>query len=419
MAQNKYFQSAMLAVGALLLLVVSAIILFYIRVGNIPDFNGCMCAWDCGWYYDIMQNGYSFKPGNESNPAFFPLFPYVWRALGASAMQMSLFNALLFVVTFSWLSGQFNWSIKEQLVFCGTGLITFFVVPYSECLFFVGSALFLVGLHKHRTGFTVLGFVVAVLSRSAAIIFIAASTVLLIYAIIRKDRPKQKLLLISVITSAFTTLAVLCIQYFQTGNFFAFFDAQKFWDHHLGIPSIPLTSWHWPTHISDSAALMIGLSAIIICAVFCLRMFVTVKDVLFEQTSTLSYAYLFALLYLAGTTATILLFQGGNLHSLNRYIFSTPFFGLLIHAFATGKLKVKFKLQHYLIACVLIGIIMPRQTYIEHYLLITVGIMVIPAAVFFQSLPLKHPWLKVLPLLLGFIYQIVLFSLYLEGNWMG
>ncbi len=31
--------------------------------------------WDSGWYLSIVQHGYNFIPGKESNVAFFPLYP--------------------------------------------------------------------------------------------------------------------------------------------------------------------------------------------------------------------------------------------------------------------------------------------------------------------------------------------------------
>lgn len=92
---------------------------------------------------------------------------------------------------------------------------------------------------------------------------------------------------------------------------------------------------------------------------------------------------------------------------------------MVVHAFASQKLQVRFKWQHYLIACVVLGLIMPRQTYVEHYLFITLSIIVIPSAVFFQSYKYTNHWFSWLPLLAGFSYQAILLSLYFEGNWMG
>ncbi|MFN2507175.1 MAG: glycosyltransferase family 39 protein [Chthoniobacterales bacterium] len=37
--------------------------------------------WDAGWYHSIAKQGYSFKPGRQSNTAFFPLYPALMRAV--------------------------------------------------------------------------------------------------------------------------------------------------------------------------------------------------------------------------------------------------------------------------------------------------------------------------------------------------
>jgi hypothetical protein len=38
--------------------------------------------WDSYWYLQIASEGYSFDPNQQSNVAFFPLYPYLARALG-------------------------------------------------------------------------------------------------------------------------------------------------------------------------------------------------------------------------------------------------------------------------------------------------------------------------------------------------
>ncbi len=38
--------------------------------------------WDAGWYLSIVRDGYSFRPGEKGNVAFFPLYPLLTRWLG-------------------------------------------------------------------------------------------------------------------------------------------------------------------------------------------------------------------------------------------------------------------------------------------------------------------------------------------------
>jgi hypothetical protein len=37
--------------------------------------------WDAAWYHDIAKNGYSFQPGEQSNTAFFPMYPLLMKAV--------------------------------------------------------------------------------------------------------------------------------------------------------------------------------------------------------------------------------------------------------------------------------------------------------------------------------------------------
>lgn len=407
-------------------MVVLAIILFYAVVGKMPDFNNCLCRWDCGWYKSMTTLGYVFREGQESNTAFFPLFPLTWKWLQLSDLQISLFNVGVFILAFLFLLQAFNIDQRSALYFHFIGLVTFFLIPYSESLFFLGSALFLIGLHRKNSWLLVIGFIVAVLARSAAIIFIAASIVLFAIAFIQKHREYIRLSALAVLTTLLTTAAVFYYQYLVTGVPFAFFKAQEHWDHHLGLPALPLSSWHWPVHLSDSSALMFGLFSIAVALSFCIRLiFKSTRPwlkTLFAENN-LDYAYLFSILYLAGTTSTILLFQGGNIHSLNRYVFSTPFFLLFVHAFVSGKVRTSFTFQSYLVACICLGYILPRQTYFEHYLQVTLSVILFPASLLFSTKVIEEKTalriLRYSAWVAGFAYQAYLLSFHWRGGWMG
>ncbi|HZS23971.1 MAG TPA: glycosyltransferase family 39 protein [Gaiellaceae bacterium] len=42
---------------------------------------GVLASWDGRWYRTVAQNGYLLEPGRQSDPAFFPLYPALLRAL--------------------------------------------------------------------------------------------------------------------------------------------------------------------------------------------------------------------------------------------------------------------------------------------------------------------------------------------------
>jgi hypothetical protein len=52
-------------------------------------------AWDGVWYGRVAAHGYLLIPGRQSDPAFFPLFPILMRALHAAGLPLPLAGALL------------------------------------------------------------------------------------------------------------------------------------------------------------------------------------------------------------------------------------------------------------------------------------------------------------------------------------
>lgn len=51
--------------------------------GKDHEFWNGFFRWDGGWYSQIARNGYSYRPGKPSSVAFYPLFPYLARYVGA------------------------------------------------------------------------------------------------------------------------------------------------------------------------------------------------------------------------------------------------------------------------------------------------------------------------------------------------
>ena len=47
-------------------------------------------SWDGHWYSTIAQHGYLYVPGQQSNPAFFPLFPVMLRVLSLFGLDMRI-----------------------------------------------------------------------------------------------------------------------------------------------------------------------------------------------------------------------------------------------------------------------------------------------------------------------------------------
>jgi hypothetical protein len=77
-------------------LVVGAVVAIS-AIGNPAGFFGhaviqhplrILYSWDGHWYWTVAQYGYLYVPGEESNPAFFPLFPALLRVLQPLGLDM-------------------------------------------------------------------------------------------------------------------------------------------------------------------------------------------------------------------------------------------------------------------------------------------------------------------------------------------
>jgi hypothetical protein len=51
--------------------------------------------WDAGWYHAIVKEGYQYTPGQESNVAFFPLFPLLVRLLALTGLDVKIAGYLI------------------------------------------------------------------------------------------------------------------------------------------------------------------------------------------------------------------------------------------------------------------------------------------------------------------------------------
>ncbi|MEO9533299.1 MAG: hypothetical protein ABJG68_10200 [Crocinitomicaceae bacterium] len=282
-------------------------------------------------YLEIMENGYA-----DYRVAFFPLFPKLWSLLNASPALISGINFLFYVFGFLLLNKTLKLETKTFIISLLLPSIVFFCVPYTEALFYLSGALVLIGIHKLSLRFFLLGLFLTALSRPAYTIFIPA--ILICFSFFNLDsRTKIKFIGGGVAVLIFGTLAVGFIQYLDTGRWFEFFAAQKLWGNELQIPSLPLTSWSDGIIIRlDGVALLVGLTSAYFVVLH-------IKNYILKLENDMLLIELFSLLYLAGISFAILLFRGGSLFSLNRFVFATPFVVIFINYLVRKNYRINWK----------------------------------------------------------------------------
>jgi hypothetical protein len=315
----------------MLLVIIYAAFYCFGVIHTFPSASSLM-QWDANWYRSIVDSGYSYAQDSQSNVAFFPLFPYLWKITGAGAAGISLINLSLFIAGMSMLRAAFRINNAVFLLLLSIPSLFFCYVPYAEALFFFSCSIAFYGLSRQNPLIVVAGVFLACMSRSAAMVLLPVILFFSLYNI-RSERDLRKQGLEALLyagAAVFATLLVQIIQYVQTGKFFVIFKSQQQWDRVMSIPSLPLTTWGGADLLwLDGMAFLTGLFAII----FCLMMLV--RKVSHFSASSFS-AGLLAAGYLAIVTLITLIYSGKDpygstsIYSLNRFVFATPFFSVFI-----------------------------------------------------------------------------------------
>lgn len=280
--------------------------------------------WDVEHYRYIRDHGYDVQ-----RTAFFPLFPFLWRWLAVPPIAMGLVNLGLFAGSFAWLAWQFGWSGRQQVLLLAVPSLVFMALPYSEAVFFISGALVLVGLRRNLLGLYFLGLLLSCVSRSAAFVLLPAVIATEWLAPESRNRNFGR----PAVAAAATLLGLgisVGVHYWYTGRWFVFFAAQKLWHNELRWPALPLSNWggSFPTRY-EAPALLIGLGCAVGLAGLAYRHWR-------QPLPAADRPAIFSLAYVAGITLITLATKGGELVSLSRYVYATPYFLLLLADF-TGR----------------------------------------------------------------------------------
>lgn len=414
-------QNGFIVIGSALLVFLCSLLTYFMIKGIVPDFGWHLCQFDCGWYQSIINTGYIFDPSRQSNVAFFPLFPFVWKVLGLSFGWMAMVNAVVYIVALLYACQQMIVPVKSTLVFCCVGMITFLLVPYSESFFFAAAVLMLVGFYKEKNGLLFLGICLAIFTRSASMVFIVAFGVMILLAVINKERRLIFGFGVAIFLSALCTAIVFAIHYSYTGVWNGFFITQSYWDFELQVPHIPFIQGAWPITLFDSSALLIGLVSSVLLVLYTVECIFKQKNKIVVFNEKMRPHELFSLLYLAGCTFIVILFLGGTLRSLGRFVFSTPFYLVFITLFVTERIRIYWNWKLLCGVILALVLILPKGQYPEHILLLIVNSIALGWLIFYNpgQFTKMDKLLMVCICIWGVVLQIIALTGYFKGDWMG
>jgi hypothetical protein len=364
--------------------------------------------WDAQHYFSIKNGNYS-----DFRTAFFPFFPLVWKITGFSILGITLFNSLIYLFSFYWLTKVFHFTSLQILLFLTIPCAIFYYLPYTEAFFFLFSSLIIVGLKKKNYTLIYLGLFLCVVTRPS---FTVLAPALFITFWLTLDSLKERIkhCFSASIVVSLGILSVLAVQYFYNHSAENYFSIQKGWGNFLQLPHLPLTSWAggFIVRLDGVAFLFAVLSGLLLLVTFMRKK---------KQKHPLSPEFVFSALYIVGIGLLVLLFRGGSLFSLNRFVFATPFVLIVLYYWLEYKINLTSK-QILLIGIgiflfwLLFGSYVHIQVLLK-FLLLTLY-MVLLFIIKHHNQSIQRYWLIGLIAING-IFQLLLFVRFLSNSWVG
>ena len=365
--------------------------------------------WDANHYNFIKEKGYQ-----DFRLAFFPLFPIIWRFLDVGVYAIILINSLIFFTSFYILIKHLEIKgVKEILMYLSIPSFIFFYLPYSESIFFLSSIIIILGLKKNKNYLTYFGLFLSILSRPAFTVFIPA---LIITQLLNRNKEKISLSIgFYLLVSILGIISVGIIQFYDSGEWFKFFSEQKNWGNHLQIPKLPLTSWAGGFIVrTDGFAFLIGVLSVSFLTALILKL-KWVKD------TVLPNEVIFSLAYLGGITIAVLLFRGGSLFSLNRFVFATPFIIVVLNYWIKQQFNLKIKKLLLIFGLIFIFWFL-FGSYVHIQQIIKFGLLSLYATLIFalkSDKEIIRKYSLILLIIINFSFQIIFYIRFLNGDWVG
>lgn len=378
----------------------------YIFPGFLSE--GHFLNWDAQHYYSIKNGNYS-----DFRTAFFPFFPLIWKFTGFSILGITLFNSLIYLFSFYWLTKVFNFTTLQILLFLTIPSVIFYYLPYTEAFFFLFSSLILVGLKKKNYSLIYLGLFFCVVTRPS---FTVLAPALFITFWMTLDSLKERIkhCFSASIVVSLGILSVLTVQYFYNHSAENYFSIQKGWGNFLQLPHLPLTSW------AGGFIVRLDGVAFLFAVLTGLLLLVSIQQMK-KQKYTLSPEFVFSALYIVGIGLLVLLFRGGSLFSLNRFVFATPFVLIVLYYWFEYKINLTSKQIMLIgIGILLFWLLFGSYVHIQvllKFLLLTLY-MVLLFIIKHHNQSIQRYWLIGLIAING-VFQLLLFVRFLTNSWVG
>lgn len=332
-------------------------------IAVLPD-NYNLLRNDADWYYKITEIGYHYQPETIGNTAFFPFFPFFWKFTGLSPLAISVVNLLLFCAALSLLHIVYKFSLFNLLFICTIPSFIFFMVPYSEALFFLFGSIYIYGLCRGSVLNQGIGLLGSGLTRSVVTIFIPAifivETCMFFFYTERKwidlkDSLKRFFYQCSICLTSIGIVAVY--QYTAIGKWFYFIEIQQYWGRHFQLPSLPFTTFSPKSAMGmDTIGLSLGLIA---AALFILLLYKLRNEARKMLDKNYDRALIFSLCYFTFISILDVFFtddyQGHTkIWSINRHLLCTPYFFVILFELRSSRWSGTIGRRFYMVGITII-----------------------------------------------------------------
>lgn len=294
--------------------------------------------WDAEHYYRIKNHGYNIeKAGGDYIFAFFPLFPFIWKISNLPPIGVIFLNYLFFsisiIILLKLLTESKNYATNTILSLSLPGMVIF-LIPYTEATFMLMTSVGIYGFIKKKYWIYFLGFILASLTRPSFTFLLLSIIGTELFYLVKHKNYKSGIFnsLLRIAPLVIGTFVVSLIQYTQgSGELFKFIEVQKYWKNTLSVPH-NLRDWsHEGFGINIGIIFLVFIPLLVLIFQLFYNQLSNIKSKqILDYKSPKDYLLILSILYLIGNSLFIVLFRGGSLHCMFRFIICSPFFYILI-----------------------------------------------------------------------------------------
>jgi hypothetical protein len=294
---------------------------------HLPGYSNGL-PFDAAWYEEIVRRGYKYYNGAQSNAAFFPMLPLIWKLSHLGPRGMGVLNLIFFSAGFAIFNLLYKLDSQARFLLLTIPSIYFVWVPYTEALFILFNTIFLFGLIKNKRWIMWAGLFFVSLTRPTTMVLAPALFIMELLANEKRNLfHAMGVFLINYAIPLLTGLGLFIFyQYYATGVWFAFFKQEVNWGHEFAWPTFPLSNYHgFKLLWLNAIAMFIGLISLIILLKSGVKWLV-------KNKSETDKPFVLSCLYITGVTLVTLLFNPiwgsntTNVFDIHRYVFVSPFF---------------------------------------------------------------------------------------------